>query len=186
MKKPIRLLLFLVLSVVLFSIHVEICQNSELDPDLLQVTWEQPYQGLAEQIGDSLTMEVYRVIHAYEYPVLLESIIWVESRWDPDAVSYKGAIGLMQVMEVAGLWVSDSLMARGIVDTPLQAQDLYDPVINVHAGIEILHRHMQHFANNPAQVPWALTSYNFGRKGAYRHGNPFTGYAVAVMDKFDS
>lgn len=54
---------------------------------------------------------------------LLSAIAYVESRFKPHAVSYSGAIGMMQIMP---------RIARSMGIDP---KDLYDPAINVRAAI---------------------------------------------------
>ncbi len=67
--------------------------------------------------------------YAAEYeldPYLVTSIMRCESSNDPDAVSPKGAIGLMQIMPDTGEWI-----ARKLDEEPFDASSLYDPETNI-------------------------------------------------------
>jgi soluble lytic murein transglycosylase-like protein len=66
-------------------------------------------------------------------PDLVESIIEVESRGDPKAISKCGAIGLMQVNWP--VWKSE-LLKKGIT-----REDLFHPKKNRIAGVYILKKH---------------------------------------------
>ena len=87
-------------------------------------------------------------------PFLVYSVIQTESHFVPDAVSPKGARGLMQVMPV---WSA----AFGI-----SPDDLFHPAINVRVGTSILRGELKRLRN----LRKALAVYNSGRaqeKGKY-------------------
>jgi len=86
-------------------------------------------------------------------PRLVESLIRVESDFDPQAVSSKGAVGLMQLMpETARLY---------------GATDPWDVEQNVKAGTAYLRDLLYHFNGD---VRKALAAYNAGPAAVKRHG----------------
>lgn len=101
---------------------------------------------------------------------LLHAVISVESSYQSNAVSKKGAAGLMQLMPV---------LARhyGVAD-PL------DPVQNLHGGAKHLRHLLKAYKND---VSLALAAYNSGETAVARHGKripPFretTSYVPRVL-----
>lgn len=101
---------------------------------------------------------------------LLHAVISVESSYRSNAVSRKGAAGLMQLMPV---------LARhyGVAD-PL------DPVQNLHGGAKHLRHLLKAYKND---VSLALAAYNSGETAVARHGKripPFretTSYVPRVL-----
>ena len=94
---------------------------------------------------------------------LVKAMIAVESAFEPDAVSIKGALGLMQVLPETG--------ARyGLVDDSRRTvvQKLLDPAINVRIGARYLHDLLAMFAND---VTLALAAYNAGEQSVRQYGN---------------
>ncbi len=101
---------------------------------------------------------------------LLAAVIYQESRFDPNAESWAGAVGLMQLMpETAGQY---------------GAADPLDPAQNIRAGVKFL-KHLQQYwiKENVAEedlIKFVLASYNAGlshiidaRKLAIKYGgNP--------------
>jgi len=83
-------------------------------------------------------------------PVLVFAIIEVESSWEPEAVSHRGALGLMQLRP--GTLESE---AR---DGGFALGDAQDPVLNVRAGVRYFRRMMRAFGNTDL----ALVAYNAG------------------------
>ncbi|MFL6726607.1 MAG: lytic transglycosylase domain-containing protein [Sphingomicrobium sp.] len=77
-------------------------------------------------------------------PTLLASLVWQESRWNPQAVSPKGAIGLAQLMPAT---------ARGLGVNPS------DPAQNLVGGARYLRQLLDSFDGN---VEKALAAYNAG------------------------
>ncbi|MFL6764540.1 MAG: lytic transglycosylase domain-containing protein, partial [Sphingomicrobium sp.] len=77
-------------------------------------------------------------------PTLLASLVWQESRWNPQAVSPKGAIGLAQLMPAT---------ARGLGVNPS------DPTQNLVGGARYLRQLLDSFDGN---VEKALAAYNAG------------------------
>jgi soluble lytic murein transglycosylase-like protein len=77
-------------------------------------------------------------------PTLLSALVWQESRWNPQAVSPKGAMGLTQLM-------------------PATARDLGvnagDPIANLNGGARYLRYLLDEFDGN---VEKALAAYNAG------------------------
>ena len=105
-------------------------------------------------------------------PLLLAAMIETESRFDPDAESGKGALGLMQVMPFVG--------------ESYGALDLRDPHQNLDAGA-------RHFATMlgrfDADLVLALAAYNAGPGNVHRYGGvpPFpetTRYVDVVVERY--
>ena len=108
---------------------------------------------------------------------LLNAIIQVESNYDPNAVSPKGAIGLMQVMPAT---------ASGLgMATPQRT--LFDPLANLNAGARFLRDLMDKF---PDRQDLAVAAYNAGEGAVMRYNReipPFPetqAYVRNVMERY--
>ncbi|MBS4023198.1 MAG: lytic transglycosylase domain-containing protein [Dethiobacter sp.] len=88
-------------------------------------------------------------------PLLVAAIIRVESKFHPDAVSRKGAIGLMQIMPSTAEWIAAQL---DISD--FSADMLFDPEINIRFGSWYLSSLAKEF---DARLDVVIASYNGGR-----------------------
>jgi soluble lytic murein transglycosylase-like protein len=101
-------------------------------------------------------------------PNLVLSVMFVESEFNPKAVSSVGAVGLMQVMP---LWKK-----------VLEVDDLSHPETSIHAGVQILQHYQQLYENN---VELMLTAYNRGPtqvNDALASGvDPANGYSAKVL-----
>jgi len=85
---------------------------------------------------------------------LLHAVISVESRYNPRAVSKKGAVGLMQLMP-------ETAKRYGV-------SDAFDPVQNIRAGAQYLSYLLKIF-NSDKRL--ALAAYNAGENAVIRSGN---------------
>jgi soluble lytic murein transglycosylase-like protein len=83
-------------------------------------------------------------------PLLVLGIIEVESAFDPDARSDRGALGLMQLREPT--------LRREVERAGIESPDLRDPAVNVRAGIRYLRRLLDAFGREEH----ALMAYNAG------------------------
>ncbi len=102
---------------------------------------------------------IVRIANRYNVdPALIKAIIRVESSFNPNAVSYKGAKGLMQLMPI-------TLKAMGV-------EDPFDPEFNIEAGVRYFKKLLIMFDNN---VELALAAYNAGitRVRLYKGIPPF-------------
>ena len=88
-------------------------------------------------------------------PRLVVSVMRVESRFRPGAVSGAGAVGLMQVTPPTGAWVA----AQRAGNAPFEAAMLRDPGYNVSVGSWYLGYLIRLFGG---RVPPALAAYNAG------------------------
>ena len=95
--------------------------------------------------------------HAKNYdldPALLAAVIYRESKFDADAVSDSGAVGLMQLLPET---------AKGIAQytggAKFRVDDLYDPELNVRYGSFYLRRLLRKYGD----VELALAAYNAGQ-----------------------
>ena len=91
---------------------------------------------------------------------LLRAIVQVESRFDPNAVSARGAIGLMQVMP-------STATQFGVADPQ---KTLFEPESNLRTGAQVLRSLLLQFAGD---TELALAAYNAGPGSVMR-----SGYAV--------
>lgn len=85
---------------------------------------------------------------------LVFGIIKVESKFKSDAVSRKGAIGLMQIMPDTGWWIAEKM---GLED--FREEDLYDHEINIKMGSWYMKSLVDEFGGN---VETAVAAYNGG------------------------
>ncbi|MGC0154964.1 lytic transglycosylase domain-containing protein [Chromobacterium vaccinii] len=92
-------------------------------------------------------------------PKLLHAIIKVESGYRPQAVSSKGARGLMQVMPETGKRFGYT--------------DLMDPENNLRAGASYLKWLLNHFEND---LELAIAGYNAGEGAVRKHGRKIPPY----------
>ena len=83
-------------------------------------------------------------------PLLVLGIIEVESAYDPEARSDRGAFGLMQLREPT--------LRREVERAGIDCPDLTDPAVNVRAGIRYLRRLLDAFGREEH----ALMAYNAG------------------------
>ena len=101
--------------------------------------------------------------HALE-PEIVAAVVRCESRFRADALSPKGAIGLMQIMPETGAWIAQQL---GISDFGVER--LYEPDLNLRCGVAYLRYLLDRFGD------WndALAAYNAGPSNVERwQGDP--------------
>jgi soluble lytic murein transglycosylase-like protein len=85
-------------------------------------------------------------------PLLLEALVWQESRWHSGAVSPKGAVGLTQLMPATA-------SALGV--------NPHDPVANLDGGARYLRQMLDQFGGDLVK---ALAAYNAGPARVQRSG----------------
>lgn len=125
-------------------------------------------------------------------PALVAAVVWRESDYDPNAVSSRGAEGLMQVLPSTARFI-----ASQPDPPPGNARDIRDPEVNVSYGSWYL-RHL--LDRHEGSVPLALAAYNGGpenlrrwKAGALARGAEFRipddipfeetrNYVTSVMD----
>jgi len=102
-----------------------------------------PFEGIVQAAADS-----------YRIPAdLIHSIIRAESAYDPDALSIKGAAGLMQLMPLTA-------ESYGV-------KDRFNPVDNIEGGVKYLKDLMSLYDGNTALV---LAAYNAGQEAVRKYG----------------
>ncbi len=101
----------------------------------------------------SSIVEVAAKSHGIE-PALVQAVITAESGFNPNALSRKGASGLMQLMP-------ETARRYGV-------QNIFDPVENVHGGVRYL-RDLLAMFNGDMRL--ALAGYNAGENAVIRAGN---------------
>jgi soluble lytic murein transglycosylase-like protein len=106
-------------------------------------------------------------------PALLHAVIRAESAYNPDAVSRKGAVGLMQLMP-------ETAARYGV-------RDRQDPVENIEGGARYLSDLIGMFNDD---VLLAVAAYNAGENNVIKYGNrvpPFPetrDYVSRVLDYY--
>jgi soluble lytic murein transglycosylase-like protein len=99
---------------------------------------------------------------------LLQALIVAESGFDPQAVSPKGAVGLMQLMP-------DTAKRFGVRADKVKTveQKLTDPKTNINAGTKYLRVLINMF---PGKLELAIASYNAGEGAVQKYGNKIPPY----------
>jgi len=86
-------------------------------------------------------------------PSLVKAVIKAESDFDHEAVSDKGAQGLMQLMPATA--------------ADMEVKDAFDPEENIAGGARYLGQLMERFGNN---TELAIAAYNAGPEAVQTHG----------------
>ena len=127
----------------------------------------------AESNRQRLAADIHRIAAQHRLdPALMHAVIHAESAYNPQAVSPKGATGLMQLMPAtaARFGVSNS----------------YDPVANMNGGARYLRWLLDQFQDTRL----AVAAYNAGEGAVQRYGNqipPFPEtqtYVVRVLNLY--
>ena len=92
-------------------------------------------------------------------PALVQAVITAESGFNPNALSRKGASGLMQLMP-------DTARRYGV-------RNIFDPVENIHGGVRYLKDLMAMFNGD---MRLALAGYNAGENAVIRAGHRIPPY----------
>lgn len=105
--------------------------------------------------------------YAIDYE-LLQALIATESGFDAQAISPKGAIGLMQLMP-------GTAQRYGVQGDPKRSLEtkLADPRVNIGAGARYLRDLIKMF---PGEIELALAAYNAGEGAVQRAGNKIPNY----------
>lgn len=106
-------------------------------------------------------------------PALLHAVIRAESSYNPNAVSEKGAVGLMQLMPATA--------------TRYGVRNRLDPVENIEGGARYLSDLIEMFQSD---IKLAVAAYNAGENTVKRHGyhvppiRETRDYVVRVLDYY--
>lgn len=111
------------------------------------------YTGSGEEICPYYDIIVFAAQRHKVDAALVMAIIRAESRYDPNAVSSRGAQGLMQLMP-------QTAEALGVIDS-------FDPEQNVDAGVRYFKRLLKIFDGDR---DLALAAYNAGLQNVLQHG----------------
>ena len=115
-----------------------------------------------ERVRYPLRYEHIVVGHAENYelePQLVAAVIYQESKFDADAVSESGAVGLMQLLPETGQGIADR--TGGDNWTP---EDLHNPELNIRYGSWYL----RHLLDKYGDEELALAAYNAGQANVDR------------------
>jgi soluble lytic murein transglycosylase-like protein len=101
-------------------------------------------------------------------PALVKAVIAAESGFNAQALSPKGAVGLMQVIPDTGARFGVVADAKRTVE-----QKLYDPAINIPTGVRYLSQLSRMF---PERIDLVLAAYNAGEGAVQRYRNQIPPY----------
>ncbi|MDD4714960.1 MAG: lytic transglycosylase domain-containing protein [Oscillospiraceae bacterium] len=87
-------------------------------------------------------------------PYLVMAVVNTESKFNKNALSSSGAVGLMQLTESTAKWV-----AQSSGDREFELSDLYNPKKNIEMGVWYIHNLQQEFG----RTDLVLAAYNAGR-----------------------
>lgn len=126
-------------------------------------------------------LKFYPLIEQYskEYnvdPLLITSVIKVESNFNPKAKSKKGAIGLMQIMPPTAKEIAEKYLN---IDN-YSEEKLYEPKLNIKIGVYYVKILSDMFNNN---INLVLASYNagLGNVQKWQQENPIIEYDSEEM-----
>ena len=135
----------LIMAVVVFALALAVYFISQSEPVQRRYLYPYPYQEL---------VELYAKANGVD-SALVASVIMNESRFQNDARSSRGAIGLMQIMPETAQWI-----ALQLGDDNFSLEKLHEPETNIRYGVWYLAELQREFAGNNIL---ALAAYNAGR-----------------------
>lgn len=104
-------------------------------------------------------MEHYDLIKKYSEkydldPAMVCAFINAESHFDNEAVSHKGAKGLMQIMDTTAQWAAEEIPLENF-----KSEDITDPETNINIGCWYLNRLNRQFKGDDTLI---MAAYNAG------------------------
>ncbi|WP_432408891.1 lytic transglycosylase domain-containing protein [Wukongibacter sp. M2B1] len=111
---------------------------------VMQTIYPIHYEGLIKKYSNEYDLDIF----------LVASVIRAESKFDPKAVSPKGAKGLMQISSITGNWASEELSIDDYNE-----ELLFNPEINIRIGCWYLDKLRKEFGDNIVHI---LAAYNAG------------------------
>jgi soluble lytic murein transglycosylase len=108
-----------------------------------QLSYPRPYSATVEAAAAEFDVD----------PLLLWAAMREESRYDPEALSYVGARGLMQVMPPTQTWIAEQL------GEDISPGDAFTPEANIRMGAWFFHFLLDYFDGD---LDLALAAYNAG------------------------
>ncbi len=108
--------------------------------------------------------QVYESARHYDIdPLLIFSIIKAESKFNPSAISNRGAKGLMQIMDQTGQWAATELKLSGFT-----TDQLFDPKTNIELGSWYVAKLLKQYDGD---ISTLLAAYNAGTGNVYKWRN---------------
>jgi hypothetical protein len=145
--------------------------------DLLKHALAQDGQRWSRPSFESAVGAITQVVQRHHFhPALILSLIHHESRFDLQAVSSAGALGLTQLLPSTAAFVARS---EGI--PPPSRADLFDPATNIRLGFALLAELERQYGSRDT----ALTVYNGGPEvllAADGPSLPLAGYRAAIYE----
>ncbi len=118
---------------------------SQVEPLQRRYIYPYPHQDL---------VELYARANGVD-SALVASVIMTESKFRKNALSHRGAVGLMQIMPETGEWI-----AQQLGESDFTEEQLWEPETNIRYGVWYLAELQREFAGNDFL---ALAAYNAGR-----------------------
>jgi soluble lytic murein transglycosylase len=108
-----------------------------------QLSYPRPYSDIVKAAAAEFHVD----------PLLIWAVMREESRFDPEALSYAGARGLMQIISSTQTWIAEQL------GEDIQPGDAYTPQANIRMGAWFLHFLTDYFKGD---LELAIAAYNGG------------------------
>jgi soluble lytic murein transglycosylase len=108
-----------------------------------QLSYPRPYSNMVEAAAEEFEVD----------PLLIWAVMREESRYEPEALSYAGARGLMQVIPSTQTWIA------GQLGEDLSPGDAYTPQASIRMGAWLLHFLTEYFEGDLELV---IAAYNGG------------------------
>ena len=137
--------------------------------------------GLSDEVLREIAHYVYAESkeHDVDYRLVL-AVMKVESNFKMDAVSPKGARGLLQIKPSLGRGIAETLGVTWSSD-----RILHEPENNIKFGVY----HLSQLIDDFETLPWALYAYNSGstkaRQLAAKQKKPGLRFAKAVLTEYE-
>jgi len=146
----------------------------------LNTLLEKDPQGVLRELG----VDTRQLSPTTQFDMLSKAVQWQESSNNPNAVSAKGAIGLMQVMPGTAADIAKTLgdtnFPAGAPENVIRAY-MSNPVINKMYGEAYLKQQLRTFGNTRNPIETALVAYNAGPGTAQKWVE--SGYDDAMLPK---
>jgi soluble lytic murein transglycosylase len=108
-----------------------------------QLSYPRPYSGTVETAAAEFDVD----------PLLIWAVMRQESRYDPEALSYVGARGLMQVMPATQVWIAEQMAEE------IPPGDAFSPEVSIRMGAWFLRFLLDYFDGD---LELAIAAYNGG------------------------